>query len=70
MLFRSPNIKGVSKKEFEKIFEMLIEEKRQAQSQVEQLPDNAEYIYPDSIGKIQKEISNTTQDAASFWSMV
>ena len=68
--FITPNIKGVSKKEFEKIFEMLIEEKRQAQSQVEQLPDNAEYIYPDSIGKIQKEISNTTQDAASFWSMV
>ena len=49
---------------------MLIEEKRQTQSQVEQLPDNAEYIYPDSIGKIQKEISNTTQDAASYWSMV
>ena len=49
---------------------MLIEEKRQAQSEVEQLPDNAAHVYPDSIGKIQKEISNTTQDAASYWSMV
>ena len=68
--FITPNIKGVSKKEFEKIFEMLIEEKRQAQAEAEQLPDNAGHIYPDSIGKIQKEISNTTQDAASYWSMV
>lgn len=66
--FKTPNIKGVSKKEFEKIFDMLLQER--ALKQAEDLPDNASHIYPDSLGKIQKEVSNTTTDTASYWSIV
>ena len=69
--FKTPNIKGVSKKEFDKIFDMLWAERALAQTeQAADLPDNAAYVYPDSLGKIQKEVSNTTTDAASYWSMV
>ena len=69
--FRTPNIKGVSKKEFDKIFDMLWTEWSLAQAEkAAELPDHAAHIYPDSLGKIQKEVSNTTTDAASYWSMV
>ena len=69
--FRTPNIKGVSKKEFDKIFDMLWTEWSLAQAEkAAELPDNAAHIYPDSLGKIQKEVSNTTTDTASYWSMV
>ena len=50
---------------------MLWAEKAQQMAEQEaELPDNAAYVYQDSIGKMQKEISNTTSDAASYWSMV
>lgn len=67
--FKTPNIKGVSKKEFDKIFNILLAERAQAAAE-KQLPDNASHVYPDSIGKVQKEVSNTTADNASYWSIV
>ena len=60
-----PNIKGVSNKEFEKIFEMVMAEKAAAQAE-QNLPDEAIEVLPDSIGKIQKEVSNTTMDKLSW----
>lgn len=65
--FNRPNIKGVSNKEFAEIYEMIRAEEAVAQ---EQLPDNAAQVCPDSIGKMQKEISNTTRDKASYWDVV
>ena len=67
--FKTPNIKGVSKKEFDKIFDMLLTERALAAAE-QQLPDNASHVYPDSLGKMQKEVSNTTTDNASYWSIV
>ena len=68
--YKTPNIKGVTQKEFDKIIEMLIAEDSIERAERETLPDNAGHVYPDSLGKIQKEISNTTSDTASYWSMV
>lgn len=65
--FRTPNIKGVSQKEFERIMEMIYAE---MSTQKTVLPDNASEILPDTIGKIQKEVSNTMPDTASYWAMV
>lgn len=65
--FNRPNIKGVSNKEFEKICEQLMAEKWAAQAEQE-LPDNAAEVIPDSIGKIQKEVSNMDK-AAWFQAM-
>jgi len=64
--FNRPNIKGVSNKEFEQIYEQLMAEKWPEQ----ELPDNAAEVLPDSIGKIQKVVSNTTMDRASYWDVV
>lgn len=66
--FVTPNIKGVSNKEFEQILEQILTER--AASNTKELPDEAAHVYPDSIGKIQKEISNTTMDRASFMSLL
>ena len=35
-----------------------------------ELPDNAAEVLPDSLGKIQKVVSNTTRDVASYWDVV
>ena len=67
--FNRPNIKGVTNKEFEKIFNMIMAEQN-APAKQEQLPDNAAEVLPDSIGKIQKLVSNTTVDRASYWDVV
>lgn len=64
--FNRPNIKGVTNKEFEKIFNMIKAEEAAAQ----EAQDNASQIYPDSIGQMQKEISNATRDKASYWDVV
>ena len=62
--FNRPNIKGVSAKEFDQIIEELTAEGFFRTTT--ELPDNATEILPDSLGKIQKEISNTTMDKISW----
>lgn len=70
--FKRPNIKGVSDKEFEEIYNMLQANGFLAglTGKHEDLPDNAAEVLPDSIGKIQKVVSNTTMDRASYWDVV
>ena len=70
--FYRPNIKGVSEKEFQQIFAELQKsgfiDSLMAVDQ--NLPDNASEVLPDSIGQIQKVVSNTTRDRASYWDVV
>ena len=63
--YNRPNLKGVSDKEFEKVFNEVMAEKAAKEAE-QQLPDNAAEVLPDSIGKIQKEVSNTTMDRLSW----
>lgn len=61
------NIQGYTAEEFEMYAEEIY---REELAQSEALPDNASHIYPDSIGQMQKEISNATRDKASYWDVV
>lgn len=64
--YRRPNIKGVSNAEFEKIMDQLISERAATAEVHSEFPDNANEMLPDSLGKVQKEVSNTTADMISW----
>lgn len=66
--FNRPNIKGVSAKEFDKIIDELTAEGFFAglSGKEAELPDNACEMLPDSLGRIQKEVSNTTMDKLAW----
>ena len=68
--YNRPNIKGVSQNEFDKICQQLETEGYIASltDTADELPDNAVEVLPDSIGKMQKEVSNMTR--ASYWDVV
>ena len=69
--YNRPNLKGISEKEFRQIFEDLMASGFIASLKNEpELPDNAAEVLPGSLGKIQKVVSNTTRDVASYWDVV
>lgn len=71
--YNRPSLKGISNTEFEKIVEELEAEGffiALAEGKTQQLPDNASEVLEDSIGKIQKTISNTTIERPNYWDVV
>ena len=71
--YNRPNLKGISDKEFGRIFKELEDEGFIAElmGETPELPDNAAEVLPDSEGQYQKAVSNMTQETiASYWSVV
>lgn len=56
-------LQGISDREFEEYAREILAERAGG-------ADNAAHVYPDSVGQIQKEISNTTMDKAAFMSLL